>query len=268
MKLSIVTINYNNAADLDKTIQSVIQQTWKDFEYIVIDGGSSDASVEIIKQNEERIDYWVSEKDNGIYHAMNKGISKSSGDYLLMLNSGDMLAGEEVLEKIFGKDCYNEDLLIGDVYKAYNGKLFDKKCFPDTLTFGFLRRQALSHQGTFIKKKLHYIVGFYDESLKYSSDWKFFILAICKYNVSYKHIPSFVTVCDCGGLTYNPANFAEIRSETGLILAQNFPTFISDYAEFDKIKSKEFKNRFMALGGNIKSFIKTTAAKVGLMKKK
>ena len=87
MKLSIITINLNNAAGLRKTIQSVVNQTYIDFEYIIIDGFSSDGSIEVIKEYADRINYWVSEPDRGIYNAMNKGILKTSGEYIHFLNS-------------------------------------------------------------------------------------------------------------------------------------------------------------------------------------
>ncbi|MDR2910496.1 MAG: glycosyltransferase [Bacteroidales bacterium] len=91
MKLSIITINLNNVAGLQKTIESVVKQTFTDYEYIVIDGGSTDGSADIIKQHANKITYWVSEPDKGIYNAMNKGIRVAKGEYCLFLNSGDWL---------------------------------------------------------------------------------------------------------------------------------------------------------------------------------
>ena len=96
--ISIITVNYNNCQGLERTVNSVARQTYTDVEYIVVDGGSTDKSVDIIKQNENIISFWVSEKDNGIYNAMNKGVSFSHGEYLLFLNSGDYFADKEVLE--------------------------------------------------------------------------------------------------------------------------------------------------------------------------
>ena len=89
MKLSVITINYNNAEGLAKTMDSVFRQRFSDFEYIVIDGGSTDGSKDLIVNNQDKIAYWCSEKDSGIYNAMNKGIREASGEYLLFLNSGD-----------------------------------------------------------------------------------------------------------------------------------------------------------------------------------
>ncbi|SFQ83583.1 glycosyltransferase family 2 protein [Hymenobacter arizonensis] len=243
MKLSVITINYNNAADLTKTLHSVFEQTWTDFEYIVIDGGSTDGSLEVIRQNEGKLAYWVSEPDAGIYNAMNKGIRVAEGDYLLMLNAGDSLCNNTVLEQVFSLNTYNEDILAGDVYRAVNGKIFDKSCFPDTLTFGFLRSGTLSHQAAFIKKRLHNVVGMYDEHLNYSSDWKFFILAICKYNASYRHLPFFISICDATGLTSIPENFHAMNQEIEQILNQDFAAFVPDYVKFDSWQQKTLKHK-------------------------
>jgi len=100
MKLSIITINYNDKEGLRKTIESVLSQTWTDYEYLIIDGGSADGSLDVIREYEDKITYWISEKDNGIYNAMNKGIVKSKGAYLQFLNSGDYLVDNKVFENM------------------------------------------------------------------------------------------------------------------------------------------------------------------------
>lgn len=114
MKLSIITVNFNDAGGLERTIKSVISQTFCDYEFIIIDGGSTDGSVEIIKVYSDRIDYWVSEMDRGIYHAMNKGVDQAHGDYCLFLNSGDSFYNDEVLEKL-SKFESNDDIIVGKV---------------------------------------------------------------------------------------------------------------------------------------------------------
>ena len=101
MKLSIITINYNNQAGLQRTIDSVLCQTWKDFEWIIIDGGSTDGTVEVIKKYQDRIAYWVSEPDNGLYYAMNKGIAVATGEWITMRNCGDFFAEKDSLSKLF-----------------------------------------------------------------------------------------------------------------------------------------------------------------------
>ena len=109
-KISIITINYNNLEGLKRTMESVVNQTWREFEYIVIDGGSTDRSAAYIASQSENIDYWVSEPDNGIYNAMNKGIAKATGEYLLFLNSGDSFYDANVLQNV--SNFFNNDLSI------------------------------------------------------------------------------------------------------------------------------------------------------------
>ena len=141
MKLSIITINYNNADGLRKTLVSVVAQTYPDIEHIVIDGGSTDGSVEVIKDyvNQFKIDDrrlkidWVSEKDNGIYHAMNKGIRKASGEYIQILNSGDKLAAPDVTERMVAavEKAEYPELLYGNMIKKdfSSGKITSASSF-------------------------------------------------------------------------------------------------------------------------------------------
>lgn len=112
MRFSIITVNYNNCDGLNKTILSVINQNYKDYEFIVIDGGSTDGSVDIIKLHESYITYWISEKDDGIYQAMNKGIRQAKGEYLNFMNSGDTFFDADVLNNV-EKELSNYDIVIG-----------------------------------------------------------------------------------------------------------------------------------------------------------
>lgn len=256
MKLSIITINLNNADDLKKTIQSVIEQSWTEFEFLVIDGGSVDGSKEIILEYADRIHYWVSEKDKGVFNAMNKGIDHSSGEYLLMLNSGDVLYNKEILHKVFVENSISEDIIYGDVLRESKGSIIDTSYFPQSLTFQFFRNGSLSHQGTFINRKIHTRLGLYDEALKFSSDWKLFILSICKYNFSYKHLPFILTVCNCDGLTCNPGNFAEMKEEIERTLKTHFPSFLEDYKRLDFLEQRTLKRKITSYKMKAKSFTK------------
>jgi glycosyltransferase involved in cell wall biosynthesis len=179
--LSIITINYNNATGLAKTIESVVNQTSKDFEYIIIDGGSTDGSIDVIKRNEHAFSYWVSEPDRGIYHAMNKGILKATGDFCQFLNSGDRLCAADVVETMLNDmpDC---SIIVGDLLKVLpSGKTFRDKASmsnnqqPTLLTF---YRGALNHSSAYIKRSLFLKYGFYDETLRIVSDWKFYLIAV------------------------------------------------------------------------------------------
>mgnify|MGYP002523103776 CR=1 FL=1 len=173
MKLSIITINYNNKLGLQKTIDSVICQTWKDYEWIIIDGGSTDGSRELIEQYQQYLAYWCSEPDKGVYHAMNKGVSKASGDYVNFMNSGDTYYDKSVLQKI---DDLNSqaDIISGKTVHTdslkplfqYNGSLLIQ-----------LYVTTISHQGAFVKKTLLNKYP-YDENFKIVSDWKFWLQTI------------------------------------------------------------------------------------------
>ncbi|MEG1573526.1 MAG: glycosyltransferase family 2 protein, partial [Bacteroidales bacterium] len=122
-KLSIITINLNDAAGIEKTLKSIWEkQSFRDFEHIVIDGGSKDGSVEVIKKYEKNLAYWISEPDKGIYNAMNKGIAKATGEYLLFINGGDWLA-DDVLAEVFAIP-FEEDIVYGDfTYVSEDGAL-------------------------------------------------------------------------------------------------------------------------------------------------
>ena len=116
MRYSIITINYNNRDGLRKTIESVVNQSCRDIEYIVIDGGSTDGSVEVIEEYAGKIDYWVSERDKGIYNAMNKGLAQAHGEYLNFMNSGDCFHDNDVLINL-PQDA-DEDIIFGKALRS------------------------------------------------------------------------------------------------------------------------------------------------------
>jgi glycosyltransferase involved in cell wall biosynthesis len=176
----------NNLEGLKKTVASVINQTWQEFEYIVIDGGSTDGSKEYLESQSDNIDYWVSEPDKGIYNAMNKGIRIAKGEYVLFLNSGDNLNNLDALEENH-IHLVDKDIIYFDINVEEHGDFYVKKC-PEVMNFTYLYHDTLPHQSTFIRKILFEKIGYYDENIKIVSDWKFFILALIKHNATYKHI--------------------------------------------------------------------------------
>jgi len=198
MKLSIITVNLNNREGLLKTIDSVLAQTFRDFEWIVIDGGSSDGSRELIEEHASHFSYWVSEPDDGIYNAMNKGMAHASGEYCHFLNSGDCLAGEEVLEEVmayFGVD----GILYGDVDIEYKSGEIKNIQYPEKMSLGFLYNRGICHQASFIKRSL-FDGNPYDESLKISSDWAFFIKQAI-IGTQFMHIPKTICRYGLGGIS-------------------------------------------------------------------
>jgi glycosyltransferase involved in cell wall biosynthesis len=177
MTLSIITINYNNLAGLKQTIESVLTQTYSDFEFIVIDGGSNDGSYEELKRQTSNINYWVSEKDDGVYHAMNKGIKIAMGEYLLFLNSGDYFKSNDVIAKFIGQE-HDADIVAGVCTITRNNHIVHKTSPSAFITFGDLYFTGLNHQSTFIKKDLFAQNGMYREDFKYHGDIEFWYRSI------------------------------------------------------------------------------------------
>lgn len=174
MKFSIITVNYNHRDGLIKTINSVINQTYQDYEYIIIDGGSDDGSLEVIKEYSDHISYWVSEHDNGIYNGMNKGIAQAHGTYINFMNSGDVFYSHDTLEKIsslmdgsdfvIGKD-YNQSPNTGEVFTTI---------LPIRISMAAFYMWTLPHQSAFIRCTL-FNDSPYDETLRIVADWKFYL---------------------------------------------------------------------------------------------
>ena len=232
MKLSIITVNYNDAEGLERTINSVISQTFRDFEFIVVDGGSTDASADVIKEYEAFINYWVSEPDDGIYSAMNKGVNHAHGDYINFMNSGDVFFDETVLEKVF-KLNHTEDIVVGDAVFYYDGKLTDSRPSRQ-ISMYHLYSGALPHQASFIKAYLLQKYP-YDESLKIVSDWKFFIQAIVIDNCSFKYIDCVIAKYDNHGIS--TTNQMLMRKEKEMVLSRLFPPRV--LADYEYMKSSE-----------------------------
>lgn len=175
LKLSIITVNYNNKEGLRRTLKSVKLQTCRDFEFIIIDGGSTDGSVELIKENEGYIDYWISEPDKGIYNAMNKGISIAQGEFCQFLNSGDWLSSNIVIESILPYLNNTTDILVGGIFVMRN-KSWVNMMPPNSISLRRFLNNSLPHQASFIKTdKLK--ESLYNENLKVVSDWEYFTKA-------------------------------------------------------------------------------------------
>jgi glycosyltransferase involved in cell wall biosynthesis len=210
IKLSIITINYNNAPGLQKTMESVFDQTSQEFEYIVVDGGSTDGSKEIIKQFERDIDKlnrnlpgkfaWISEKDNGIYNAMNKGIRMAKGEYCQFLNSGDALVSSDVTTRMLN-NMPETSILYGNKLKVFsNGSIIRDKG-PHEITMLTFYQGTINHCTAYIKRSLFDLYGMYDESLKIVSDWKFYVTAIALHNEKVEYRDIDVCLFDMTGIS-------------------------------------------------------------------
>jgi glycosyltransferase involved in cell wall biosynthesis len=152
--ITVITVVLNNAKSLEKTILSVINQTYKNVEYIIIDGASTDNTLEIIKKYENKIDYWLSEPDDGLYYAMNKGIDFAAGDWINFMNSGDIFTDNSVLEKIFNNHTFGGiDIIYGNSTEKQGTLLTEK--IPKTGIKGLNKEPVYRHNASFIRSDVH-----------------------------------------------------------------------------------------------------------------
>jgi glycosyltransferase involved in cell wall biosynthesis len=240
VKLSVITINYNNAEGLKRTLESVVNQKNFEFEFIVVDGGSKDGSKEVIKNFESHLSYWVSESDSGIYDAMNKGIQKATGTYCLFLNSGDYLIEDTIFSKVFTLQA-NEDILYGEIIFDYgNEKKMNKR--PEKLSDFHMYQDNIWHPASFIHTSLFARFGLYNLTYKIAADYDFFFKTIVVQKVTTRYIPFAISVYDTNGLSTLPNNYKQIKEERKKIHSSYLKKEEIDFFE----NLKKFKNRFLA----------------------
>ena len=235
VKISIITINYNNKSGLERTIKSVINQITKDFEYIVIDGGSTDGSIEIINKYNNYITHWISEKDNGIYNAMNKGIALAQGEYCNFLNSGDFYTSQTL--NIVLKELKNKDIYVGNANCFSPNKNNTIIWYaPQEITLANLFPKSLNHQAAFIKRSLMNKL-LYNEKYSIIADWDFFIRALITHNCTYQHINKIVVNYERGG--FSTKNIIKYKKEREDMFSNILPRRI--YSDYEKIYFKPDK---------------------------
>ena len=238
MKLSIITINYNDAAGLERTIKSVLEQKTGDFEHVIIDGNSTDGSKEIIAKYAHHFSYFISEADHGVYDAMNKGIKNATGDYLLFLNSGDALFNPDVIEKVL-PHLIMHDLVYGDLYIVPTNQPSFKHTYPKSLDLTFFKQTSLGHPSTFIKKELFEKHGNYRTDLHIVSDWAFFLKVICVGQATYKKIDMTISRFYEGGISTTANNLLNHKAEIKKVLLEHYDLFNST---FDALLSASQEN--------------------------
>ena len=219
-------------------MQSVATQSFKEFEYIVVDGASTDGSIEVVKLFESKIAHlkWVSEPDSGIYNAMNKGIRMASGDYIQILNSGDCLAKEDVIERMLSalENAGVPSILYGNMVKCFPDgySMVDKSFAGQEITMLGMYKGTLNHDPAYIRRDLFDKYGFYDESLKIVSDWKWYLQAIILGDEKPKYVDLDVTLFDMTGIS--ETNKELDKEERKKVLEQLFPkTILADYEQYD-----------------------------------
>jgi len=237
MNLSIITINQNNAEGLRKTIESVFAQTYNDFEYIVIDGASTDSSTQLLRDVDIRKGQnfnWISEPDTGVFHAMNKGIQQAKGDYLLFLNSGDFLVDKSVLYNVFSKCKFSEDVLCGCCRITKNEKTIYITNPPEIFKLSNFYKASIAHQSTFIRRSLFDKYGLYREDLKLMSDWEFWIRTIILGNATTIKIDVIISDYNLNGISSDTKNQVLKELETEKVFTDlNLQKIVPDYQQWE-----------------------------------
>lgn len=198
--ISIITVVFNDIKNIEKSIQNSLSQTYRPFELIVVDGGSTDGTVDIIKKYDSSIE-WVSEKDMGIYDAMNKGAKMATGEWVLFHNCRDFFISRDALKNVF--DFYDDN---GETFILANQIAFNffgyKECRPSIIEHSYFFSMPVNHPATFIRREWQ-LQNLYDIKYKNSADYDFFIKSFIK-AATYKHIDQSLVLFDCcDGTTVN-----------------------------------------------------------------
>lgn len=211
-KISIITVTYNSEKYLEQTILSVINQNYPNLEYIIIDGDSTDNTLEIIKKYEDSITYWKSEKDNGIYDAINKGILVSTGKFIGIINSDDWY--EENVFNVINKNILNEDPdIIHGVLRLWDN---ENKIGLQGYTSYFLENGMISHPTCFIKRNLYFNISLYDTQYKIAADYDFMLKCYLKNKIKFNYQEHIIANFRLSGISNNYTKLR--RKETNKIM--------------------------------------------------
>jgi glycosyltransferase involved in cell wall biosynthesis len=203
MKISVITVCYNSARTLERTLQSVSEQDWLNVEHIIIDGGSSDGSADILATFRSRLAHVVSEPDKGIYDAMNKGLVYAHGEIVCFLNSDDRYSTPHVLSRVATKmQAQNLDALIGDVGFFHKGsplrlvrRYRSDRFSPERLAWGWMP----AHPALFLHRRVVQRVGRFRTDYRIAGDFEFIVRAFCGHELRYEHVPEVLVHMQTGG---------------------------------------------------------------------
>lgn len=203
--VTVITVAFNSASTIEDTIVSVIEQSYSNIEYIIIDGGSSDATLDVIRKYDEHIAYWVSEKDSGIYDAMNKGVALAAGDYIGMLNSDDFYSDSSVVEKIVnGIKLSNADAVFSclDIVDPTNLSRVLRKYRTSRLSSFMLRIGVMPPHPTFYCRKSVYVkAGGYRTDFRIAADFEMIVRLFIKHNITWHFIDQVTVKMRSGGVS-------------------------------------------------------------------
>lgn len=249
-KISIITINHNNVIGLEKTILSVLNQNYSNMEYVVIDGNSTDGSKDVIEKYQDKLTYWVSEPDSGIYNAMNKGINIATGEYLLFLNSGDLLIDDKNILLIC-QEKLKEDIVAFDCFLERNNRTVGLRTHINQPTLFYVYKNGLKHQSTFIKRILFEKIGFYKEKYKIASDYEFWIRCFLEPNITSKGVAIPLAIYKLGG----SSEIIGWSKDFDLIHKELLPHLITDFKHFETLLPYQ-NSRILKMVIRIQNFFK------------
>lgn len=273
VKLSIVTVNYNDKTGLGRTLASIREQTSRPYQFIVIDAASADGSVEILRANLDVVDDWVSEPDAGPYEGMNKGFDRVKGDYVLFLNSGDTLFSSDIVDTIAQSDL-GADVHYSNASFSRGGKSW-LHSYPETIDLEYLFFNTLNHQNMLIKTSVLREHGGYDTGYKVLADWAF-IMDLVSQNGSLRHFGHVIATYNLEGLSGSKKGGEQsildrVRYYENSSFA--FSRILSEYTRLTATPYHKIKERFgyvSAIEGinNCMLYACRLLAKLGLLKKK
>lgn len=240
MKFSVITVNYNDAKGLENTIKSVVQQDYPNLEYIIIDGQSTDTSVALIEAYDSQIAYWVSELDNGIYDAMNKGIDKATGDYLIFMNAGDTFYKHSVLSAI-AQLAPDEDFVYGDAMLQFIDGRKKRKKHASELDLIHCIKDTITHQVIFHKRTL-FENHRYNLDYTLIADWVFYTEQVVFHKKKGRYIDMVIANFKTNGSSNNgPLIKAEraqfIQSQFSEAFYQLYKAFLGEYQRHKQLRA-------------------------------
>lgn len=224
-KLTIITINFNHREGLQRTIDSIVNQTFTDYEWIVVDGGSTDGSRELLEKYTDHFAWWCSEPDNGVYNAMNKGIAHATGEYINFMNSGDIFATSTVLSEFFAQPR-TADIIFGLMaLEAYDGETVNTPAVPPRYRWWEFYNRGMGHQSEFAKRAL-FAERTFDETLRLTADWEWNAYFIAAKRVLTEFVPMVISRYEGGGMTDN--QMEKLYAEREVIHQRYFASMCDD----------------------------------------
>lgn len=231
MKFSIITVSYNAASTIERTLLSIYSQTYQDYEHIIVDGGSSDGTVDVIRNYKDRIAYWISEPDKGVYDAMNKAVKQTSGDWILFLNSDDTLYDKDTLSRLVKKmvssnTVYYGNVVIEPMHELYGGP-FDRKR---------LCRENICHQAILYPNSVFRKYA-YDTTYKLYADWHLNIRCMGDTDFRFSYLGETVAYFNVNGLSSRRDDY-RFQHDYGRVIKDNFGFSYRAYLSYLRLKKQ------------------------------